>query len=51
MADIKQLSWITLVLGELGGKVVEPQTLNQMVLGSKLCCVLEQDTLTPYSFG
>ena len=51
MSDIKQLSWITLVLGEFGGKVVEPQTPNQMVLGSKLCCVLEQDTLTPYSFG
>ena len=38
---------------ERGGVVVERWTPNREVMGSiptaPLCCVLEQDTLTPYS--
>ena len=38
---------------ERGGVIVECRTPNREVLGlfptGVLCCVLEQDTLTPYS--
>ena len=48
------LSLYTFVNREHGGVVVEHQTLNREVQGSITqtapCCVLEQDTLTPYSW-